>query len=231
MNCSTSVPPPPFPPSTPPSLPILPSLRANLSSGMSVVSGSTTTPVISLFKLKNFVYRPKLKPFPSSTSQTTSQQYNNPQQQQPQQNQYQNNTSSNTSSSESNIHFENNLQYENHSIVSSQPSPHPTASNGPTGDENRIGLDSSVHHSLYGSHATGRLINSGGGGGNAGATGASGHGGHGGGQSMLIMSQPMKSLSSSNTSNGTGRKYQCKMCPQVRSGFKNWKRVKHDVNE
>lgn len=98
--------------------------------------------------------------------------------------------------------------------------------NGPNGDENR-GLD---HHSLYGNHhhvSSRGLINSGSGvGSSLGSSsvggGASVHGGHGhGGQNMLLIPQPMKGSglhgSSMGTTNGSGRKYQCKMCPQVSS--------------
>lgn len=91
----------------------------------------------------------------------------------------------------------------------------PIVSNGPNGDENR-GIDgSSVHHSLYGNHGSGRLIGSSAGGGSAGGNGGGGGVGHG--NQMLIMPQPMKSLSSVTTNGTSGRKYQCKMCPQVRA--------------
>ena len=57
--------------------------------------------------------------------------------------------------------------------------------------------------------------------GSTGVGGAPGHGGHGhAGQNMLLIPQPMKSSlhgsSSLGATNGSGRKYQCKMCPQVR---------------
>lgn len=42
------------------------------------------------------------------------------------------------------------------------------------------------------------------------------------GQQMLVVPQPVKSSNlSTSVPNGTGRKYQCKMCPQVRRGRKN----------
>ena len=79
-------------------------------------------------------------------------------------------------------------------------------------DEGRSGsggLDSSpsLHPNLYGSHATGnRATNN-----NSPPTPS--------GQQMLVVPQPVKSnnnLTGVPATNGTGRKYQCKMCPQVR---------------
>jgi hypothetical protein len=61
---------------------------------------------------------------------------------------------------------------------------------------------------LYGSHASGNR-----------ATNNNSRPPTPSGQQMLVVPQPVKSsntLSSAPTTNGTGRKYQCKMCPQVR---------------
>ncbi len=74
-------------------------------------------------------------------------------------------------------------------------------------DEGRSGsggLDSSpsLHSNLYG-HSNNRSNNN-----NSPPSG----------QQMLVVPQPVKSsnnLSGAPTTNGTGRKYQCKMCPQV----------------
>lgn len=79
---------------------------------------------------------------------------------------------------------------------------------GPNIDEGRAGsggLDSSpsMHHNLHGAHASGNRSNN-----QSPATPS--------GQQMLVVPQPVKSSNSlSSATNGTGRKYQCKMCPQV----------------
>ncbi|XP_074604527.1 uncharacterized protein LOC141857857 isoform X2 [Brevipalpus obovatus] len=105
---------------------------------------ATATPVISLFKLKNFLHQPRFK-----------------------------------------------------SLISND---------GPNSvDESRSGssgLDSSpsMHHGLYGNRS----------GANSSPNTGPGH------QSLLVVPQPVKTSHMSNnpTANGTGRKYQCKMCPQ-----------------
>ena len=64
------------------------------------------------------------------------------------------------------------------------------------------GLDTSptIHHSLYSNRSAA----------NSSPTSAPPH------QSVLVVPQPVKtSMPNNPTSNGTGRKYQCKMCPQV----------------
>ncbi|RWS31766.1 zinc finger protein rotund-like isoform X1 [Leptotrombidium deliense] len=114
--------------------------RPNVNSALvsSASSSTTATPVISLLKLKNFLYQPKFKSF--------------------------------------------------------------VPSDGPNNvDENRStssGLDSSpsMHHNLYASRSQ--------------ANSSPGPG------SLLVVPQPVKT-SMNPTTNGTGRKYSCKMCPQV----------------
>lgn len=92
-------------------------------------------------------------------------------------------------------------------------------------DEPRPGLDSagpgSMHHSLYGNHGGHHRSSGMGSGGGVGNHSGGGSSGSHASQSMIVMPQPMKSsLGSSGTTNGgTGRKYQCKMCPQVSQLF------------
>ncbi|GAB6023035.1 hypothetical protein CHUAL_007129 [Chamberlinius hualienensis] len=108
-------------------------------------------------------------------------------------------------------------------------------------DDGRPGsLESSQLHSMYGNHGTHARSNSsssnsppvssgGGGGGGSGGGGSSGGSGSGSGAtsspgSMLVVPQPINAKQSnmnsgggggSASANGPGRKYQCKMCPQV----------------
>ncbi|XP_015782578.1 zinc finger protein rotund isoform X2 [Tetranychus urticae] len=117
---------------------------------------SAATPVISLFKLKNFLHQPKFKSLGNS-----------------------------------------NDDYQTYS--------------GPNSvEESRSGssgLDTSptIHHSLYGNRSVA----------NSSPTSGPPH------QSVLVVPQPVKtSMPNNPTTNGTGRKYQCKMCPQVVFGSK-----------
>ncbi|CAG2101148.1 unnamed protein product [Medioppia subpectinata] len=135
-----------------------PNQRQNVyNSSATQANTSTATPVISLFKLKNFLYQPKFKTLMTSDGPNT-----NP---------------------------TNNID------------------DGRTGSG---GLDTSpsLHHNLYGSHTSA---------GNRNANNNSRPQSPNGGQQMLVVPQPLKSsntLSGGPTTNGTGRKYQCKMCPQ-----------------
>ena len=85
-------------------------------------------------------------------------------------------------------------------------------------DEGRSGsggLDASpsIHSNLYGH-------------GHGGGNRATNNNSPPSGQQMLVVPQPVKSSNTLSgngatpTTNGTGRKYQCKMCPQVSSNFK-----------
>ncbi|XP_054160453.1 zinc finger protein rotund-like isoform X2 [Oppia nitens] len=75
------------------------------------------------------------------------------------------------------------------------------------------GLDTSpsLHHQLYGSHAGGNRHNNNNNNSRPQSPMTA--------QQMLVVPQPLKSsntlTSSGATTNGTGRKYQCKMCPQI----------------
>lgn len=142
-----------------------------MADGETRSNSSTATPVISLFKLKNFLHQPKFKSLLPGDDQ----------QQQPRAGQR-----------------DTNSQPPN-----CPPLTHHVPSAGSNiVDENRSGpsaLDASpMSHGLYGSHA-GRGANT---------SPPVAHS-----QAMLVVPQPVKGAG--GHANGTGRKYQCKMCPQV----------------
>lgn len=79
--------------------------------------------------------------------------------------------------------------------------------------------------SIYGATAAGALRSGssnssspgGGGGAAAGVPGIGGHPAHGTSAALLVVPQPINATKMNpGLTNGSGRKYQCKMCPQVR---------------
>lgn len=145
-------------------------------------ANSTATPVISLFKLKNFLHQPKFKtltpgdPGANESAVARAQLLHSQQTQPPPPQQQQQQPDANLS----------------HVFT------------GPiSGDENRA-VESSMQQALYGGHVP--------------RTNTSPQGGHPG-QAMLVVPQPVKTGAQSN---GAGRKYQCKMCPQVSLPHHPW---------
>ncbi|RWS17963.1 zinc finger protein rotund-like protein [Dinothrombium tinctorium] len=132
---------------------------AALSTLVSSTSSTTATPVISLLKLKNFLYQPKFKSLMSSDGKA---------------------------------HNARTARSQPLSICFQGPN---TVEEG--GRSASSGLDSSpsMHPNLYASRTT--------------ANASPGPG------SLLVVPQPVKSSMGGATTNGTGRKYSCKMCPQI----------------
>lgn len=164
-------------------------------------NSSTVTPVISLFKLKNFLHQqPKFKSLHSGDEQQQQQGvHSHPLQQQQQQHPLQQQPP--PLQPQARVSARNAADNSQANCPLTHPVPSSIGSN--IADENRSGssgLDASspMSHALYGGH-----------GGRANTSPPVAHS-----QAMLVVPQPVKSAGGGHT-NGTGRKYQCKMCPQV----------------
>ncbi|KAI1301420.1 Zinc finger protein rotund [Halotydeus destructor] len=225
-------------------------LEPRLSGGgvaSSATSGSTVTPVISLFKLKNFLHQPKFKSLLSNVHEANSglgggggggpggggggsshpsdpslavqqpahgqSQAQHHHQSQPGQHQHLHRSSTECPATSSlPVSSSSNFNRASNSNNLSQPVPSSNATGTTSLDENRSGSSgletSPMPQGLYGGH----------GGGHRGMTSHSPPSSHG--QAMLVVPQAVKSSSGGgggggHANGGTGRKYQCKMCPQV----------------